>query len=140
MVDLLFDWFELGCFANKNKNCQLSYSQFQTSQTGGQQYSDTSPFIIPWLERLFLPSLSSLVQYLRVRARAYYRGQCLKAGNTKGGSIIVPLTSCLTGLDWSVLQIKTKIVSCNTANSKPVKQEVNSIVIPSPLVFPDQSI
>jgi len=23
--------------------------QFQTSQTGGQQYSDTSPFSIPWL-------------------------------------------------------------------------------------------
>jgi hypothetical protein len=25
----------------------------------------------------------------------------------------------LTGLDLSVLQIKTKIVSCNTADSKP---------------------
>jgi hypothetical protein len=25
-VDLLFDWFGLGCFAIKNKNCQLSYS------------------------------------------------------------------------------------------------------------------
>jgi hypothetical protein len=35
--------------ANKNKNCQLSYSRFQTSQTGGQWYSDTSPFSIPWL-------------------------------------------------------------------------------------------
>jgi hypothetical protein len=32
----------------------------------------------------------------------------------------------LTGLDQSVLQIKTKNVSCHTANSKPVKQEVNS--------------
>jgi len=42
-VDLLFDWF-----ANKNKNCQLLRSRFQTSQTGGQQYSDTSPFSIPW--------------------------------------------------------------------------------------------
>jgi len=39
MVDLLFDWFGLVCFANKNKNCQLSYNLFQTSQTGGQQYS-----------------------------------------------------------------------------------------------------
>jgi hypothetical protein len=28
-------------------------------------------------------------------------------GNTRGGSIIVPLTSCLTGLDCSVLQMKT---------------------------------
>jgi hypothetical protein len=40
-VDLLFDWFGLVGFANKNKNCQLSYSRFQTSQTGGQWYSDT---------------------------------------------------------------------------------------------------
>ncbi len=30
-------------------------------------------------------------------------------GNTKGGSIPLLLTSCLTGLDWSVLQIKTKM-------------------------------
>jgi len=30
-VDILFDWFGLVCFANKNKNCQLSYSWFQTS-------------------------------------------------------------------------------------------------------------
>jgi hypothetical protein len=43
-------------------------------------------------------------------------------GNTKGGSITVPLTSCLTGLHMSVLQIKTKIVSCPTADSKTVKQ------------------
>ncbi len=46
-------------------------------------------------------------------------------GNTKGGSITVLLTSCLTGLDQCVLQIKTKIVSCHTANAKPVKLEVN---------------
>ncbi len=48
-VDFLFDWFGLVCFANKNNNCQLSYSWFQTSHTGGQWYSDTSPFSIPWL-------------------------------------------------------------------------------------------
>jgi hypothetical protein len=57
-------------------------------------------------------------------------------GNTKGGSITVPLTSCLTGLDYSVLQLKIKIVSCHTADSKPVKQEVNCTVILPPLVFP----
>ena len=39
------DWFGLVCFAIKNKNCQLSYSQFQTSQTGGQWYSYTSPLV-----------------------------------------------------------------------------------------------
>jgi hypothetical protein len=62
-------------------------------------------------------------------------GASMKAGNTEGGSITVPLTSCLTGLDWSVLQIKTKIVSCHTVYSKPVKQEVNGTVILPPLVF-----
>ncbi len=34
------------------------------------------------------------------------------------------------------MQIKTKIVSCHTADSKPVKQEVNSTVMLPPLVFP----
>jgi hypothetical protein len=33
------------------------------------------------------------------------------------------------------MEIKTKIVSCHTADSKPVKSEVNSSDI-SPLVFP----
>jgi hypothetical protein len=63
----------------------------------------------------------------------------VKPGNTKGGSITVPLNSCLTGLDKSVLQIKTKIVSCHTADSKPVKQEINGTVILPPLVFPGQT-
>ncbi len=37
-------------FENKNKNCQFLYSWFQTSQTGGQCQSYTSPFsIIPCL-------------------------------------------------------------------------------------------
>ncbi len=63
-----------------------------------------------------------------------------KPGNTKGGRITVPLTSCLAGLDWSVLQIKTKIVTCHTADSKPVKQEVNGTVILPPLVFPGQTL
>ncbi len=56
-------------------------------------------------------------------------------GNTKGGSLTVPLTSCLTSLDEPVLQIKTKIVSSLTDDSKPVKQEVNGTVILPPLVF-----
>jgi hypothetical protein len=61
----------------------------------------------------------------------------ISEGNVKGGSTTVPLTSCLTGLDQSVLQIKTKIVSSHTTNSKPVKQEVDSTMILHPLVFPD---
>jgi len=34
------------------------------------------------------------------------------------------------------MQIKTKIVSSHTSDSKPVNQEVNGTVIPTPLVFP----
>ncbi len=34
------------------------------------------------------------------------------------------------------MKIKTKIISCDTADSKPVKQEVNGTVILPPLVFP----
>ncbi len=64
----------------------------------------------------------------------------MEAGNTKRESITVPLTSGLTGLDWSVLQIKTKNFSIHTADSKPVKQEVNCTVILPPLVFPGGSI
>jgi hypothetical protein len=60
----------------------------------------------------------------------------VSSGNAKGGSITVLLTTCLTGLDWSVLQIKTEIVSCHTADSKPVKQEINGSVILTLLVFP----
>jgi hypothetical protein len=59
-----------------------------------------------------------------------------EVGNIKGGIITVPLTSCLTCLDKSVLQIKTKIFSCHTADPKPVKQEVNGRMILPPLVFP----
>jgi len=62
--------------------------------------------------------------------------ESLPPGNTNGGSITVLLTSYFTGLDKSVLQIKTKIVSCHTANSIPVKQEVNGTLIPPPSVFP----
>ncbi len=36
--------------------------------------------------------------------------------------------------------MKTKIVSCHPADSKPVKQEVDSTVILPPLVFADLTI
>jgi hypothetical protein len=66
--------------------------------------------------------------------------ECVALDLSLLGSITVPLTSCTTGLDSSVLQIISKIVSCHTADSKPVKQEVNSTVILPPLVFPDSSL
>ncbi len=71
--------------------------------------------------------------------RFLFSGFLVAPGNTKGESITVPLTSCLTDLDQSVLKIKTKIVSCHKADSKRVKQEVNGTVILPPLVFPGGS-
>ncbi len=90
----------------------------QTSQTGGQWYNDTSHFSIPWLSfhsrvNYDPKSLIELVPVRRTlpprcrtarrppRPRRRPAGFQLKewAGNTKGGSITVLLTSCLTGLD-----------------------------------------
>ncbi len=64
------------------------------------------------------------------RKNEWQRRQKDKAGNTEGGSIIVLLTSCLTGLESFFVFI------CKTGVSKPVKQEVNGTVILPPLVFP----
>jgi hypothetical protein len=80
---------------------------------------------------------SNLLSYVCVLSVLPLLQHIMYSGNTKGGSIIIPLTSCLTGLDKSVLEIKTKLVSCHTADSEPVTQEVNGTVIIPPLVFPD---
>ncbi len=57
-------------------------------------------------------------------------------GNTKGGSITLLLTSCLTGLESAVWQLTIFAIICKTDESRPVKQEVNGTVILPPLVFP----
>jgi hypothetical protein len=62
--------------------------------------------------------------------------QSIYTGNTKGGSIIEPMTSCLTGLESAVWQLPIFVFICKTDYSKSVKQEVNHTVILPPLVFP----
>ncbi len=47
IVDLLFDWFGISCMTTDNFCFHLQNRLIQTSQTGGQRYSDTSPFSIP---------------------------------------------------------------------------------------------
>jgi hypothetical protein len=42
-VDLLFDWFGISCMTTDNFCFYLQNRLIQTSQTGGQLYSDTSP-------------------------------------------------------------------------------------------------
>jgi hypothetical protein len=46
-IDLLFDWFFISCTTTDNFCFYLQNTLIQTSQTGGQQYSDTSPLSIP---------------------------------------------------------------------------------------------
>jgi hypothetical protein len=46
-VDLPFEWFRISCMTIDNFCFYLQNRLIQTSQTGGQQYSDTSPFSIP---------------------------------------------------------------------------------------------
>ena len=60
--------------------------------------------------------------------------------NTKGGSITVPLTSCLTDLDWSVLQIKAKIVSCHKGDSGNTKGGSITVLLTSCLTGLDWSV
>jgi len=62
-----------------------------------------------------------------------------RPGNTNGGSITVPLTSCLTGLESAVWQRTIFDFICKTDGSKPVKQKVNGTMILLPLVLPGQA-
>ncbi len=48
-IDLMFDWFGISCMTTDNFCVYLQNRPVQTSQTGGQWYSDTSHFSIPWL-------------------------------------------------------------------------------------------
>jgi hypothetical protein len=46
-IDLLFDWFGISSMTTDNFCYYLQNRLIQTSQTGGQWYSNTSPFSIP---------------------------------------------------------------------------------------------
>jgi hypothetical protein len=71
-----------------------------------------------------------------VLALATNKNDLICAGNRKGGSITVPLTSCLTGLESAVLQLTIFVFICITDLSKPVKQEVSLFSIPYICVTP----
>jgi hypothetical protein len=46
-VGLLFDWFGIICMTTDNCCFYLQNRLIQTTQTGGQWYSDTSPLVFP---------------------------------------------------------------------------------------------
>jgi hypothetical protein len=71
---------------------------------------------------------------------SFWNSLLTEPGNTKGGTITVPLTSCFTGLESAVWQMTIYVLICKTDLSKPVKQEVNGTVILPPLVFPDWTL
>ncbi len=47
-IDLLFNWFGINCMMTDIFCFYLQNRLIQTSQTGGQWYSDTSHFSITW--------------------------------------------------------------------------------------------
>ncbi len=55
------DWFGISCMTTDNICFYLWNRLIQTSQTGGQWYSDTSPFSIPWFFNLS-PSTPKMCQ------------------------------------------------------------------------------
>ncbi len=75
--------------------------------------------------------MSCLFKISKATMGCWGKGQ----GNTKGGSIPVPLTSCLTGLESAVWLLTIYVFIWKTDLSKPVKQEVNGTVILFPLVL-----
>jgi hypothetical protein len=48
-IDLLLDWFGISCMTTDNICFSLQNRLIETSQIGGQWYSNTSPFSIPWI-------------------------------------------------------------------------------------------
>jgi len=64
-IDLLFDWFGIGCMTTDNFCFYLQNRLIQTSPTGGQWYSDTSPFNIPCtsLRRILITTWECLYSF-----------------------------------------------------------------------------
>jgi hypothetical protein len=68
---------EIFCFYLQNR-------LIQTSQTGGQRYSDTSPFSIPWTSVHFLSESNILIIFCKKSfyeigsaAHSYFRAQLM---------------------------------------------------------------
>ena len=106
-IDLLFDWFGISCMTIDNFCFYLQNRLIQTNQTGDQWYSGASFFSFPCcsyqrpiskVENL-AKVLSRLLKVCPCTHHGILKGEVSLSWNTKGGSITVLLTSCLTGLD-----------------------------------------
>ncbi len=79
---LLFDWFGISCMTTDNFCFNLQNRLIQTSQTGGQWYSDTSHFSIPRVEHTTRnPKMEGLNSATRTGGLYYHNypspGACL---------------------------------------------------------------
>ncbi len=61
-IVLLFDWFGISCMTTDNFCLYLQNRLVQTSQTGGQWYSDTSSFSVPCSYYNFYANFQQLSQ------------------------------------------------------------------------------
>ena len=60
-IDLLFVWFGISCMTRDNFCFYLQNRLIQTSQTGGQWYSDTSPFFPALITTKWVKSTLKLI-------------------------------------------------------------------------------
>ncbi len=115
-IDLLVDWFGLICFANKNKNCQLSYSWFQTSQTGGQWCSDNSPFSIPCIK-----CWPFILAEARNQESSFQAGDVFEAFGAKFSTLAWPVllvsTEARCGIERCLLKLKIWTWFCRRGDS-----------------------
>jgi hypothetical protein len=58
----------------------LQSSLIQTSQTGGQRYSDTSPFSIPWQESLSMAVFAFSVSHMQLYKLSFFTYKFIQAG------------------------------------------------------------
>jgi hypothetical protein len=79
-VDLLFDWFGISCMTADNFCFYLQNRLIQTNQTGGQWYSDTSPFSIHWDTFLRVLRINEVVDFRVVQSGIDSRVVLVTAG------------------------------------------------------------
>ncbi len=118
----LFDWFGISCMTTDKFCFYLQNRLIQACQTGGQWYSDTSPFCIPWWhDRISrndnvnppgrIKSLPTLISVYPGSAVTNGREpkSCLgQVFNSKLGRIAALLSKCWARMLQPLLELKTR--------------------------------
>ena len=112
-IDLLFDWFGISCMTTDNFCFYLQNSLIQTSQTGGQWYSDTSPFSIPCANK------SVVEQYFMKMVGSIFR----KFSFLRASEWLIEMMSSFIHSSQSILIMKDETVMLKT--SIPLNRRIN---------------